>query len=204
MWLVSHNNPDPVGVTLSIQEVRDSNGLSGMRRSSFRRSRLWMRRCLADCFDLDPSEVPLTAPPGAPPRLPQGWGWISLSHCRDAMAMAWSIQPIGVDLERLDRCFPAAALAARFFTPDDCHELQPLQGERLRLAVLSQWVAKEASIKWQRGSLAKDLGQWGCTAKSGVARHSGSKQAVSICRFSLDPWLVAVAGGGQIGPVCLR
>ena len=163
-----------------------------------------MRRCLADCFDLDPAAVPLSAPPGAPPRLPVGWGWISLSHCRDALAMAWSHQPIGVDLERLDRRFAAASLAARFFSPGDCKELQQLQGESLRLAVLSQWVAKEASIKWQRGSLAKDLGQWACTANAHVARHAGSNTVVSIDRFGLDPWMLAVAGGsGQIGPVCL-
>ena len=118
--------------------------------------------------------------------------------------MAWSHQPIGVDLERLDRRFAAASLAARFFSPGDCKELQQLQGESLRLAVLSQWVAKEASIKWQRGSLAKDLGQWACTANAHVARHAGSNTVVSIDRFDLDPWILAVAGGsGQIGPVCL-
>ena len=163
-----------------------------------------MRRCLADCLDVAPQAVPLTAPPGSPPKLPPGWGWISLSHCRDALAIAWSIRPVGVDLERLDRRFAAAALAARFFTPGDCQELQSLQGESLRLAVLNQWVAKEAAVKWQRGSLAKDLGRWSCTAHARAAHHSGSNNAVSINRFGLDSWLLAVAGGhGQIGPVCL-
>ena len=204
MWLVPHHCHDPVGVTLSSQEVRDAKGLRGMRQSVFRRSRLWIRRCLADCFELDPVAVPLSAPPGTPPSLPVGWGWISLSHCRDAVAVAWSNKPIGVDLERLDRRFAAAALATRFFTPDDCEELQQLKGESLRLAVLSQWVAKEASIKWQKGSLAKDLGQWACTANAHGARHNGSNKVVPICRFSLDPWVLAVAGGaGNIGPVCL-
>jgi|TARA_B100000927_G_scaffold82478_1_gene66060 phosphopantetheinyl transferase len=163
-----------------------------------------MRRCLADCLDVAPQAVPLTAPPGSPPKLPSGWGWISLSHCRDALAIAWSIRPVGVDLERLDRRFAAAALAARFFTPGDCQELQSLQGESLRLAVLNQWVAKEAAVKWQRGSLAKDLGRWSCTAHARAAHHSGSNNSVSINRFGLDSWLLAVAGGhGQIGPVCL-
>ena len=163
-----------------------------------------MRRCLADCFDLDPADVPLMAAPGAPPQLPPGWGWISLSHCPDAMAVAWSTHPVGVDLERLDRRFAAAALAARFFVSGDCQELESLQGESLRSAVLKQWVAKEAAIKWQRGTLARDLGQWSCTSDSCTARHISRQTLVPIRRVELESWLLAVAGGdGQIGPVCL-
>ena len=163
-----------------------------------------MRRCLADCFDLDPADVPLMAAPGVPPQLPLGWGWISLSHCPDALAVAWSTHPVGVDLERLDRRFAAAALAARFFVSGDCQELESLQGESLRSAVLNQWVAKEAAIKWQRGTLARDLGQWSCTADGCTARHISRQTLVPIRRVELESWLLAVAGGdGQIGPVCL-
>ena len=194
----------PLGVSLSGQEQQDLRTLEGGRQASFRRSRLWMRRCLADCLDLDPADVPLVAPPGAPPTLPPGWGWISLSHCPDVVAVVWSSQPVGVDVERLDRRFAAAALARRFFAPEDCRPLKPLQGESLRGAVLRQWVAKEAAIKWQRGSLAKDLGQWSCSADDLMARHARGCWEVPVRRIELRPWLVAVAGGdGQIGPVCL-
>ena len=194
----------PLGVTLSGQEQQDLSSLEGARQASFRRSRLWMRRCLADRFDLDPADVPLAAPPGAPPTLPPGWGWISLSHCPDVVAVVWSSQPVGVDVERLDRRLAAAALARRFFAPGDCQELKSLEGESLRGAVLQQWVAKEAAIKWQRGTLAKDLGQWSCTAEDHTARHAKGRWEVPVCRIRFSPWLVAVAGGdGRIGPVCL-
>ena len=118
--------------------------------------------------------------------------------------MVWASQPVGVDEERLDRRFAAGALARRFFAPEDCRPLKPLQGESLRGAVLRQWVAKEAAIKWQRGSLAKDLGQWSCSADDLMARHARGCWEVPVRRIELRPWLVAVAGGdGQIGPVCL-
>jgi len=201
---VPDHHGDPGGVHLSSQEEHDALTLQGERRFSFRRSRLWMRRCLADCFELDPAAVPLMAAPGAPPRLPPGWGWISLSHCSDAVAVVWSSHPVGVDVERVDRRLAAAALATRFFVSDDCHELQSLQGESLRLAVLNQWVAKEAAIKSQWGTLARDLGQWSCGADDCMVRHINSHEALPVHRVQLGSWLLAVAGAdGPIGPVCL-
>ena len=196
---------DPPGVQLSSQEQQRAAALKGERCTSFRRSRLWMRRCLADRLGMAPADVPLMAPPGAPPQLPAGWGWISLSHCPDATVVVWSERPVGVDVERLDRRFAASALASRFFAPDDGQELRSLQGEALRRAVLRQWVAKEAAIKWQRGTLARDLAQWSCRADSRMAHHSRCQTAVPICRMELlETWLVAVAGtDGQIGPACL-
>ena len=41
---------------------------------------------------VDPAEeVPLQSPPGEPPTLADGWGYISLSHCVDACLLAWSL-----------------------------------------------------------------------------------------------------------------
>ena len=132
--------------------------LTGPRAEQFRTTRLWLRRCLADLSGVEPDQVPLLAPPGSPPRLADGWGWISLSHCPDAVAVAWSTERVGVDLERMDRAVPAGPLAQRFFcVPDRCG-LVDLDAEALRREVLNQWVAKEAAIKWQRGSLGEGPG----------------------------------------------
>ena len=128
------------------------------RLEQLRWSRGWVRHCLAGRLGVSPEQVPLLAPPGQAPALAAGWGHVSFSHCCDALAIAWSDQPIGVDLERLDRRFPAKALAQRFFCQDDQDALRGLVGEPLRQAVLRQWVAKEAAIKWDRSSLAR--GTW--------------------------------------------
>ena len=73
-------------------------GMASARAVEFRRSRLWMRRCLADGFGVDPAVVPLQSPPGEPPTLADGWGYVSLSHCCEAVFVAWSPDAVGVDL----------------------------------------------------------------------------------------------------------
>ena len=179
-------------------------GMATARAVEFRRSRLWMRRCLADCFGVDPATVPLKAPPGEPPTLADGWGFVSLSHCRDAVFVAWSPDVVGVDLERRDRRFPAAALADRFYCAEDRRELDDLPAETLRTAVLKQWVAKEALIKMQRGSLAVDLRRWRCGVASCQGSHPALVEPVPVLRLQLKGWLMAVAGvRGQVGPICL-
>ena len=180
------------------------HGMAKARAFEFRRSRLWMRRCLADCFGVDPAMVPLQAPPGEPPTLADGWGYVSLSHCHQAVFMAWSPDVVGVDLERSDRLFPSAALARRFYCSDDQRELDGLTAETLRWAVLKQWVAKEALIKMQRGSLAIDLSRWRCGADACQGVHPELVDPVPVLRLQLNGWLMAVASvAGQIGPICL-
>ena len=58
---------------LSQQEKQWSKRLSKTRSELFMRSRVWMRLCLADRFNLCPKAVPLQAPPGEPPTLPPGF-----------------------------------------------------------------------------------------------------------------------------------
>jgi len=170
-----------------------AEGLPQRRAMQFRRSRLWMRSCMASLLGCSAQEVPLIAPPGAPPLLASGWGHISLSHCVDACLLAWSLQPVGVDLERADRAFPADALMRRFFTGAERSALLDLQGERLRREVLDRWLIKEAAIKWQRGSLASDLRFWDVSPCLGWARHGGLAIEIASELRSQGDWRLAVA-----------
>ena len=74
-----------------------------------------MRHLIAELLQISAAELPLQAPPGQAPELTDGWGFVSLSHCPDALLVAWSPWRIGVDLERADRRIPADALVRRFF-----------------------------------------------------------------------------------------
>ena len=63
-----------------------------------------MRRCLADLGGVEPDQVPLLTPlPPAGRRL----GLDQPQPCPDAVAVAWSSERVGVDLERTDRSVPA-------------------------------------------------------------------------------------------------
>ena len=89
----------------TLAELEIAKKLSHSRAKIFLESRGYIRKSLAELFDLDPLEVPITAKPGEPPKLPTEMGNISLSHCKDAVAIAWNRERIGIDIERKDRIF---------------------------------------------------------------------------------------------------
>ncbi|MFL0777554.1 MAG: 4'-phosphopantetheinyl transferase superfamily protein [Prochlorococcus sp.] len=148
---------------------------------------------MAGLWNIPALDIPLQAPPGKPPELPQGWGFISFSHCQDALMVGWASQPIGVDLERADRQFAADLLAKRYFSPAEQEAISCLTGERRRAVVLENWLIKEAAIKWQRGSLAADLSNWCCCLEASRAVHQALGLEVSVQRLEHGPWGMAVA-----------
>ena len=183
-----------VDFVVSSQERASAAGLTASRAQQFLASRGWMRSCLSTLHAVDPLEVPLTAPPGAPPQLPDEWGYVSLSHCADACLLGWSQQPIGVDLERADRkLHAAAALVRRFFTEFEQGELMELEGEQLRQQVLDRWLVKEAAIKWQQGSLARDLSFWEVSSNLRTALHHDLNFKVAAQLWSQGEWRLGVA-----------
>ena len=186
--------PDaPAGdLVVSRQERAWAAGLTATRAKQFLDSRGWMRSCLSILHGVDPMELPLTAPPGAPPQLADEWGYVSLSHCADACLLGWSQQPIGVDLERADRKFHAAALVRRFFTEFEQGELMELEGDQLRQQVLDRWLLKEAAIKWQQGSLAQDLGFWEVCSNLRNALHHDLNLKVAAQLWSQGEWRLGV------------
>ena len=78
-------------------------------------------------------------------------------------------------------------------------------GEPLRQAVLRQWVAKEAAIKWDRSSLARDLAHWVCPAMAVEARHRTRGIRVPLRQLESGPWCLGLVGpmAGQTAPICL-
>ena len=196
-----------LSVNLSRQESEWAAGLRGARQQQFQSSRSWLRACLSECFGVLPEHVPLRAPPGEAPILTPGWGYVSISHTRDALLLGWSRQSIGIDLERADRRFDAAALARRFFHADDRAICSGLSPDALRREVLRQWMAKEAAIKWQAGSLAVDLARWSWSGSQAHARHRDHGLQVRLQQQAVGHWWMAIASNagppGQTHLVCL-
>lgn len=67
---------------------------------------------------------------------------------------------VGVDLERLDRRPPVARLAARWFSREECLQLQALDPEPARSAFLRLWTAKEACCKATGTGIFGYLAAW--------------------------------------------
>ena len=192
MWQIRSEAPlESIAVTS--QERGWAAELTPSRSQRFLASRSWIRSCLAVKHGVQPLQVPLEAPPGAPPQLQSGWGYVSLSHCADACLLGWSQQPIGVDLERCDRAIPSAfSLIHRFFTRPEQIELRDLKGEQLRQEFLNRWLLKEAAIKWQQGSLAQDLRFWQVCPTRRIACHHGLNLKVTAQLRSVKTWRLGV------------
>ncbi len=177
---------------VSDQERAWACSLGQTRQRRFLGSRAWMRSCLSDWWGVPALEIPLYAPPGMPPSLDSGWGFVSLSHSLGSALMAWSSAPVGVDLERLDRPFAFDALMSRYYASSEQRRLRALPQQALHRAVLEYWLIKEASIKWQQGSLAQDLSHWVVAADGLSASHKGSGLKVSTHFRQLGPWGMAI------------
>ena len=72
----------------------------------------------------------------------------NLSHARDHVLIAIArAQPLGVDLERVDRKLDAHDLARRFFAKGEADALDALPDAQRATAFLRLWTCKEAVLK---------------------------------------------------------
>jgi phosphopantetheinyl transferase len=178
---------------ISSEEKKWVQKLTPRRGLIYHFSRGCLRQVMSTMTDLDPLDIPLKADPGEPPLLAKGLGYISMSHCSDALLIGWSPGKIGVDIERKDRQFQACKLSKRFFTHDENSEIQDLTPSQAKEQVLKRWVVKEAAVKWQRGKIASNINQWIWKNKSSFARHKKLGYKVNIYEQDHDQWTYAIA-----------
>ncbi len=190
LWLFPVNAPLK---QISPKEEQWASSLSSRRSREFRHSRGYLRQALSDLWKVKALDIPLTARPGRPPELSEGWGFVSISHCRDALLVGWSKSPLGIDIERIDRSFSANHIASRYFSDKEQQQISKLHGDNLRIKVLEKWLIKEAAIKWQKGSLANDLVHWHSREELGIIEHHSLKVRLSSMNLRHSHWAIAVA-----------
>jgi len=190
--------------SLSARERHWGEGLPEGQRLRYWHSRAALRQQLAVVLGLKPADLPLHSPPGRPPCLAGGVGWISLSHSGEGLLIGYSRQPIGVDLEAASRSLDAAGLMRRFYPEAEQARLEGLDGEGLRQAVLTSWVLKEAAIKWRQRSLAAELSQWCYDDSIGRLQHLGDGVQPDCCSSVHAGWRWAAVGAGCAQPTLHR
>ena len=104
-------------------ELQIASNLSQARAKIFLETRYYIRDALSTLFNINPMKVPITAHPGEPPELPNGMGYISISHCKDAFIIGWHREKIGIDIERSDRDFNYQKLAKKYFQKENIKNL---------------------------------------------------------------------------------
>ena len=174
-------------------EINIASNLSSSRAKVFLESRFYIRDALSNLFDLKPLDIPLKSNPGEPPTLPEGMGYISMSHCRDACIICWNREKIGIDIECSDRNFNYKGLAKKYFYKKftDDYNLK-------RYSILKEWNAIEAAIKWDRGKLSKDLKYWQYKNNEKNIFHVKKNLIVNLEQFSFLNWTISIVSENDI------
>ena len=175
------------------EEKKWVQNLTPRRGMLYHFSRGCLRHVMSRLTELDPLDIPLKADPGEPPLLAEGWGYISMSHCSDALLIGWSSGKIGVDIERKDRKFQANQLSRRFFSKFENREIENLTSIQAREQILERWVVKEAAIKFQNGKISTNIKDWIWKNNSSLAYHAKLGYQVKVFRQHYDKWTYAIA-----------
>jgi len=185
-----------------LRVARKRDALQGRRQQA---ALVFVRQCLARCFDLDPAQLPLRRAPNGKPQVdPAGWQALgrsdpppqySLSHCGGHALLAIADCAVGVDLEaRILQARPA--LAARVLAAEAFRVWQALDPECRIDALTTAWVRKEAVLKasglglgfglrrlepgWDAGPARVDLGRHGRWQVVDVEAPDGHRAALAL------------------------
>ena len=169
-------------------ELQIAANLSKARAKIFLETRYYMRDALSALFNISPLKIPITAHPGEPPKLPDGMGYISISHCKDAFIIGWHKDNIGIDIERSDRNFSYQKLAKKYFSQDNIKSYNLNQ-----YSILQEWSAIEAAIKYDRGKLSKDIKEWKYQKNKESIYHKSKKIKLSIIQLPFLNWTISIA-----------
>ena len=81
----------------------------------------------------------------------------------------------------------------RFFSENEKSYLNKLTPNEYSIETLKLWVSKEAAIKWDRGSLYKDITCWECDTESKNIINKKTKNKLNLSSFQLQNWYLSVA-----------
>jgi 4'-phosphopantetheinyl transferase len=115
-------------------------------KSSYGSAQGGLRRIVAFYMDCLPEDVDMRREMRGKPYVP-GAPEFNLSHTAGEMFAAFSLSPVGLDVESARRRVHAEALARRFFSREEIRRLEISDAPIKSLTFLRYWVCKEAMVK---------------------------------------------------------
>ena len=167
--------------------------LSLKRKQEFIHSRSYSRIILSDIFRLDPLLVQLAAPLGRQPKLPKNFGYLSFSHCVDALVVVWSNENVGIDIERNDRKIDFNLISRKVLTDKEFSNLSSLDFADKCLKFIEIWVLKEALIKRNNGRILRDIRHWEFNNKRNLAINYSSSTKVKVKKIEYNNYFIGIA-----------
>lgn len=190
IWVLPNNEEQK---EISHQEKIIARELSDEKSKQFKYSRGYIRFFLSQLFKINPLEVELYANPGEAPELSSKFGYLSISHTYDALAISWSIYKVGIDIERFDRKIYSLRLLKKFLNSPEIFEKFDYSNEGLRFKLLQIWVLKEALVKRERTSIAYGFKNWKINSEFNNAINIFNNQEVLIKSIKYEEWILGVA-----------
>ena len=184
---------DHINRQINTFERKISSKLSPSKAQEYIYSRGYARYALSQLFNIDPLKIPMFSIPGEQPILKDGWGNISFSHCKDAIAIAWASEKIGVDLERSDRKFDYEKLCQKYFLKKEKINCAKLKDIDQRLYVLENWIMKEASFKCQREKKSSDIFDWEWDKDSNLCSNSKLNKTLNFTLIKYREWSIGIS-----------
>lgn len=194
IWIFSkHGQLEPI----TLEEIEISKKMSPTRAEEYKKSRGYTRKVLSNIFEVHPLEIPLNALPGKPPELIGDKGFISLSHCKDAILVGWSSKKIGIDIERKDRKADFNNLINKYYFEEEIKTINNLNYENQKLEFLKYWVLKEAAIKWHRGNIASDIKDWEILINNNKALNKHLSFSLNTYFYDFKFWFIGIANDNE-------
>ena len=191
LWIIPKKNSPKY---LSKEELVSAKDLLNPKKINFLHSRSSIREVLSKLLDINPMNVPLDGVFGKIPTIPPEFGYISLSHCENALLIGWSTEKIGIDIETKNRKFDAKKIMKRFYCNDEINELKMIKNkDEFRIAVMKLWLLKESSIKLQNGTIARDLLNWQINLTEKIAINKVAQLKLHSYCFDYKDWFIGAS-----------
>lgn len=171
---------------LSAEErARAASFLSDPARLTFLAARTGVRLALARYTGIPAEKLVLAADENGKPHSVDTGVHFNLSHSRDVVVAAFSLSPVGVDIEFSGRRAHCVEIARRYFDASEIAEAEAGPGSFFRL-----WTSKEAMLKLTGEGLSGGLAL-AKLARDGRGAVRGRE--VSISHFEIGGCIGAVA-----------
>ena len=167
-------------------------------RQSYSVTRGVLRALLASSLEVRPQELTFQYSDKGKPRLASPYSRslaFNISHSGDFALLGFAgTGNIGVDIEKIRDDFDSAAIARRFFSAREQHQLSSLPAEQQHPAFFRCWTRKEAFIKALGEGLSHPLTQFDVSLdRSGPISLTTRPDPTEADRW----WLQSVEVGGE-------
>lgn len=184
--------PNQKSLYNSLEEINWSKRLSDDISKKYLCTRSETRLMLSNIFNIHPLDIPLKAPPSRLPILERNLGYISISHSRDILLLAWSTNKIGIDLEDSRRKINPLKISKRFFLPSEDNIIRKKNIYSQKNFVLKLFTIKEACVKLEGKGLAKNMNNWIWDGSDLVLNSENSKKA-KVFSFDYKFFKISIA-----------